>query len=309
MRPPPPISRAWRYPVTAGTAAVAIAVTLAWYGKVLDVAPLTETLDLRRGQLWRLITSALPHVGPFHLIFNVYWLWVFGTLVEEVYGPVRTLSTYVAFAAGSAAAEYALLEGGVGLSGVGYGLFAMLWVLTRAARRGMADERFANAVDERTVGLFVVWFFVCIVLTYTGAMQVANIAHAAGAMLGAMLGGAIVFRGARRAAAAAALGVTLAAFIAGATVGRPFVNLAPDAGAEEAAAGYDALTKNDNVTAIRWLRDATRMSPHEYGYWVNLGIAYQRLDRRAEAAAAYERALKLKPGDKDILASYEALRH
>src|SRR3954463_16090667 len=100
MRPPPPISRAWRYPVTAGIAAMAIAVTLAWYGKVLDIAPLTETLDIRRGQLWRLITSALPHVGPLHLIFNVYWLWVFGTLVEEVYGPLKTLCIYVVFAAG-----------------------------------------------------------------------------------------------------------------------------------------------------------------------------------------------------------------
>jgi membrane associated rhomboid family serine protease len=308
MRPPPPISRAWRYPITAGTAALAIGVTVAWYAGVIDIEHLAESIDIRRGQLWRLLTSALPHVGPFHLIFNVYWLWVFGTLIEDVYGPVKTLAIYLMLAAGSSGAEYALLDGGVGLSGVGYGLFGLLWVLSWGARRGAADERFTDAVDQRTIGLFVVWFFLCIVTTYIGAMNVANVAHAAGAALGATLGAAIVTCHWRRLAAGAGLTVAGALCIAGATVARPSVNLSRDAGADEAAAGYEALKKNDNVAALRWYRDATRMNPRDARYWFNRSIAHQRLGQNAEAQAAYEKGLALDPSEKDIRTVHESLK-
>ena len=40
----------------------------------------------------RLLTSALPHGGIVHLLFNVIWLWIFGTAIEAVWGPVRTLA-------------------------------------------------------------------------------------------------------------------------------------------------------------------------------------------------------------------------
>jgi hypothetical protein len=55
----------------------------------------------------------------------------------------------ILFAAGSSAAELAVLKNGIGLSGVGYGLFALLWILSRN------DERFRNAVDSQTISLFV----------------------------------------------------------------------------------------------------------------------------------------------------------
>ena len=71
-------------------------------------------------------------------------------------------------------AEQALFYGGVGLSGVVYGLFGLLWVLSRR------DSRFRDAMDRQTVQLMVAWFFLCIVLTITGAWKVANVAHGAG---------------------------------------------------------------------------------------------------------------------------------
>jgi len=43
---------------------------------------------------------------------------------------------------------------------VGYGLFGLLWVLSRR------DERFRDSIDPRTVVVFVVWFF-CIATTLT----------------------------------------------------------------------------------------------------------------------------------------------
>ena len=77
------------------------------------------------------------------------------------------------FAAGSSAADYAVSFGGIGLSGVIYGLFGLLWVLSR-----YNPDR--GAVDPNTDVVFTAWFFLCIVLTYTGSMNVANVAHGAG---------------------------------------------------------------------------------------------------------------------------------
>ena len=64
---------------------------------------------------WRLVTSALPHANAFHLIFNVAWLWTLGTMLEERFGSFRLLGLVLLFAAGSAAAEYAIFLGVFGL--------------------------------------------------------------------------------------------------------------------------------------------------------------------------------------------------
>ena len=38
-------------------------------------------------QPWRIITYMFLHGGPFHLIFNMLWLWWMGRMVEETIGP------------------------------------------------------------------------------------------------------------------------------------------------------------------------------------------------------------------------------
>ena len=131
----------WKYPVIAGTAILAIAVTIAWWSK-LNISPLFETAMIRRGELWRLFTGIFPHADILHLTFNIYWLWVFGTLVERVFGHFRTAALIALFALGSSSLEFAFGLGGVGLSGVGYGLFGLLWVLSRH------DDRFRGALDQ-----------------------------------------------------------------------------------------------------------------------------------------------------------------
>ena len=82
---------------------------------------------IRRGEIGGCLRSVLPLA--LDLAFNIYWLWVFGTLVEQVYGHLKTAAFIVLFALGSGSLEFALARGGVGLSGVGYGLFGLLWGL------------------------------------------------------------------------------------------------------------------------------------------------------------------------------------
>lgn len=290
MRRPPPWSDIAKYPVAGGTILLAIGVTLAsWSGQV-DVTPLYETIAIRQGQLWRLLTSTLPHADILHLLFNVYWTWVFGTLVEEVFGHFRTFAIFVLLALVSNAAEYAFLGGGIGLSGIGYGLFGLLWVLTRR------DRRFADAVDDRTIGLFIAWFFLCILITFAG-YPIGNVAHGVGAATGALLGWTISARPRPRLVGSAALAALLAAALAGATVARPWINLSKDRGLDEGKLGYDDLMAGRNAAAARWLRDATVMRPRDATYWFDLGIAYQRLNRHADAEAAYKRAIELAPSN------------
>ena len=107
-----------KYPVIAGIGALAVGVTIAWWAKV-DISSLFESAEIRRGQLWRLVTSIFPHLDILHLAFNLYWLWALGTVVERVYGHAKTALLLLLFAVGSYSLDFAFAQGGVGLSGVG----------------------------------------------------------------------------------------------------------------------------------------------------------------------------------------------
>ncbi len=293
MRGPPSLARLPSYPVTGGVGLMAIAVsamTLSgrWSIGRFDVGPTTF-----RSQPWRLFTAVLPHLDLPHIAFNVYWLWVFGTLLEEKLGHLRLLALVLLFAAGSAAAEYALFVGGVGLSGVGYGLFGMLWVLS--AR----DERFSGAIDKPTAQIFVGWFLFCILTTYMGVMAVANVAHGVGAILGVLVGVAMTAPAwPRRALATAAIPALLAASLAGATTLRTRVNLTPDKSENQSfQLGYEAIQEGRFDDAIRFFRDALAMKGDNAGAWYNIGIAYEGTHRADEALAAYRRSYELQPHD------------
>lgn len=289
MRSPPSPVRLPAYPVAGGISLMAIAVTAMtglrrWPIERFDVGPTTF-----HGEPWRLLTSALPHLDPLHLLFDVYWFWVFGTLLEEVLGHVRVLALVVLFAAGSAAAQYAVGVGGVGLSGVGFGLFAMTWVLTPR------DRRFAGAVDTRTVQLFGVWFFFCILATYLGVMAIGNVAHAVGALLGALVGAAMSARAVeRRVMAAFAIPVVLALSFAGATFLRARVNLRHD-DYGSAQLGYQALQAGHFDDAVRHYREATAMNGEDSAAWYNLGLACESAGRGDESLAAFRRSYELDP--------------
>lgn len=289
MRYTPKWTEIPKYPLTVGVAALAVGVTLAWWAKI-DISILFENAEIRRGQYWRLITSIFPHQDILHLAFNLYWFWVFGTLIERVYGHAKTALLISLLAVGSNLLNFALDSPGVGLSGVGYGLFGLLWVLSER------DERFRGAIDQRTVNLFVGWFLFCIATTVTHTFVVANVAHGAGAVLGALVGYTTTLPK-RRLPLEAAIAAIIAFGIWGATLGRPVINLSGKAGYEEGRWGYDALVANQNEKAIRWLSDAAKFQPKISAYWFDLGIAYYRLGNTPAAAAAYRRAHDLDPSN------------
>jgi GlpG protein len=177
-------------PVTLIVALAAVVATLLYgtdpTGEIRYL--IAERVPVWQGQVWRLFTTVFPHVNLLHLVFNVYWLWRFGRVVETWMGSWRFAGFFVLVAVGPLAADFLFSQGGIGLSGVGYALFGLLYALRRD--KGFAAEQMQASV----VQLFVGWFFLCILLTYTHVMPVANIAHGAGALLGWLIGRSILMR-------------------------------------------------------------------------------------------------------------------
>jgi len=294
MRRPPPLSTCLGYPITAGVAALAIAATLRWWSGA-NIDRFMIGLDDWWREPWRLLTPALFHVDVIHLLFNLYWLWVFGTQIEQEFGPGKTLGIYVLLALGSNTAEHAIFYGGVGLSGVVYGLFGLLWVLARK------DPRFHDAVDRQTTQLLVGWFFLCIALTAANAWRVANVAHGTGCLLGAILGWTIAARPfGLQVRNAAILAAMLLLFVAGGTIARPYVSLSANLDQELAYLGYKALESNNPQRAVTFYEKAVRINPNVHDWWFNLAVAYQRLGRPDDALDAFKRAAALEPQHSEV---------
>lgn len=277
------LRRAGRSPVVLVTAVLAAGVSVAWWSGG-NVAALL-------GKPWGLLGSTLPHVGAMHLIFNLWWLFVFGTEVEAVFGSLRTLGLFAVLAAGSSAWQEALVGGGVGLSGVGYGLFGMLWVLSGT------DRRFRGVVDRSTVELFVGWFLLCCVLTALGIWRVGNVAHGAGAVLGALVGAALSPGGRRRIAVGAGAAAFLAAGVAGYVHPVPLAILGARKDLLLEGRAYQALEEGRDEEAAALYGEVIALDPDSARCLHNRGCAYQRLRRWRDALADYREASRIEPSN------------
>ena len=86
---------------------------------------------IRRGQVWRLVSSALLHVGTLHIITNTLAMLAAGYAVESSLGAVRTLICYAVSALVSGlfmAFVYKLHEGEGASPGI-FGLIAVFVIL------------------------------------------------------------------------------------------------------------------------------------------------------------------------------------
>jgi len=105
-------------------------------------------------QYWRLFTVMFLHAGLIHLSLNMYALYLFGSLVEDAYGPVRFLAIYLV--SGLLASVASFVFGPPGLVGVGASgaIFGLLgaWFAYNYRRREM---RFHRANLQGAVSLIV----------------------------------------------------------------------------------------------------------------------------------------------------------
>src|SRR5262249_30947401 len=184
--------------------AIAVAIQLDGSEKAAIRWGWQPAFEVWRGKPWALLTSPLVHVELWHLAFNLYWLWILGRPVEGVLGPLRMAGFVLASALVSSAAQLAWSDQtGIGLSGVGYALFGLAWILsTRRPDLGIQ-------VSRQTVRLFGIWFLFGVFATHLGLVNFGNAAHLFGAIFGMGAGFAFVERWKR--AALAGLGTLLTA--------------------------------------------------------------------------------------------------
>lgn len=91
------------------------------------------------GEWWRVFSGGFLHAGLLHMGFNMFALYVLGTLLEPAIGTPRFLALYMAaLLGGSAGAVIAQPEATtVGASGAIFGLFAATFLVARG--RGLQD--------------------------------------------------------------------------------------------------------------------------------------------------------------------------
>jgi membrane associated rhomboid family serine protease len=140
------------------------------------------------GELWRLITCTFLHSGVMHIAFNAILFLRFSTVIDNWLGPWAAMLLYVFFAMSSNAAQLLVSNASViGASGVVYGLFGFLWVMSR--RRDDAAE----AANRHTVETMLAWLGICALINYFGG-NIGNTAHAMGLLLGWLVGQTFVAR-------------------------------------------------------------------------------------------------------------------
>ena len=141
---------------------------------------------------WQLATYALLHGGLLHLAFNMYGLWMFGSALEQVWGPRRLLQYYAVSVLVAGLVQLLVASGSplpyptVGASG---GLFGLLlgYAMLFPQRRLML----LFPPIPMPAWLFAVVFGLLeLTLGVTGeATGIAHFAH-----LGGMLGGWLMLR-------------------------------------------------------------------------------------------------------------------
>jgi len=168
-----------RRPVTV--AMIAISVVLAFAENVLPVDYLMFWMPaIQQGQVWRLITPIFLHGSLLHLLFNMWWMYDLGTLVETQLRTLRYVALLLVIALVSNVGQY-IVSGPyfLGMSGVVYGLFGYAWV------RGRLDPTCGLYLRPDIAIWMMGWFVLCLV---SPQMNVANTAHGAGLAAGAALG-------------------------------------------------------------------------------------------------------------------------
>lgn len=93
---------------------------------ILFGAKVNELIDV--GQVWRLLTCVFLHVGIAHLICNCYAIYVYGPVVERLFGKARFLTIYIVGGIMGSLMSYAFSDAAsAGASGAIFGLIGCMF--------------------------------------------------------------------------------------------------------------------------------------------------------------------------------------
>jgi membrane associated rhomboid family serine protease len=168
-----------------------IAITSVISIVAFDQSDMTNLLILDKaavanGEYWRLWTVTLLHAGYLHLFFNMYALYLAGSLVEQIYGWKVYLLIYMLCAPAASVASFVFLaEPAVGASGAIFGLFGVLLAVSRT-HHPVLDRR-GQMLLGQIGGLIVLNLILGFGLAGIGG-GIDNSAHVGGLIAGLWLG-------------------------------------------------------------------------------------------------------------------------
>ena len=135
------------------------------------------------GEWYRLITAAFLHLGTLHLAFNMYALYLFGPIVEQLYGRVEYAVLYVLCALGGSVLTILLTpqSAAAGASGAIFGLFGLAFIVSRRHHAALGREaRYLFGQAGSVLVLNLVITFLVPGISWTG--------HVGGLVTGAVIG-------------------------------------------------------------------------------------------------------------------------
>ena len=144
---------------------------------------LINAAAVAQGEWWRIITSAFFHLGPIHLAFNMYVLYLYGQIAERMYGRLEFAAIYLLCAAGGSVLTILVdpNQFAAGASGAIFGVIGLLFVVSRRHHAVLGREARTMMAGIGSYLVFLLVFtFVVPNISWTG--------HLGGLLVGAILG-------------------------------------------------------------------------------------------------------------------------
>jgi membrane associated rhomboid family serine protease len=144
---------------------------------------LINAYSVAQGEWWRIFTSAFFHLGPIHLAFNMYVLYLYGQIAERLYGRIEFAAIYLLCAAGGSVLTILVDpdQSAAGASGAIFGVIGLLFVVSRRHHAVLGREARTMMAGIGSYLVFLLVFtFIVPNISWTG--------HLGGLIVGAILG-------------------------------------------------------------------------------------------------------------------------
>lgn len=135
------------------------------------------------GYIWQAVTYMFLHGGFWHIFFNMFVLWMFGRILEDIWGSKKFLTYYLVTGIGAGLIHAAIMPASpiptIGASGAVYGIL-LAFGITFPNQLIYLYFLFPIKAKWLVMGLVVIEFL----SSFNPASPVANVAHLGGMVVG-----------------------------------------------------------------------------------------------------------------------------